>query len=207
MARIQRRIDGKGKPPAIPSQQTRKMVVGRANEKTDEELYRLCRIADYEEIVKILEFLQTRPPRNSAGLLSIPCGEADRPVRVEGGRILQRINPSSRIVPIKERHIFNKEGSAGLGIDVKVSSTSNLEILIWGNARTEEVQIVFIPTEHQSSETSEGSGELVAQNVKLIKRESLSMTIRQFKEEVGPSHAHKIFQKCRSQVYPTRQLG
>ena len=35
------------------NQQTRKAVVARANEKTDTELLRLCKIADYAEIVKI----------------------------------------------------------------------------------------------------------------------------------------------------------
>ena len=120
-----------------------------------------------------MEFLQTRALRNSAGLLVIPCGEADRPTSVEGGRILQRTNPGSRIGPIKETRVFNKEGSAG--IDVKVESISNPEILIWVNACTEEVQNcreiaaikTLILTENRSNETSEGSGKLVAQNVKL----------------------------------------
>ena len=126
-----------------------------------------------------MEFLQTRPPRNSAGLLSIPCGEADSPTSVEGGRILQRTNPRSRIGPIKEIHVFNKEGSSGT--DVKVPSTSNPELLIWVNVCTEEVhncrQIAAIKTviltENQSNETSEGSGKLVAQNVKLIAKGNL----------------------------------
>ena len=69
--------------------------------------------------------------------------------------------------------MLNKEGSAG--IDVKVPSTSNLEILTWVNACTEEVQHcrqiaaikTVILTENQSHETLEGSGKLVAHNVKL----------------------------------------
>ena len=75
--------------------------------------------------------------------------------------------------PIKERHIFNKEGSAC--IDVKVPSTSDPEILIWVDARTEEFQNcrqiaainTVILTEHQSNQTSQGSGKPVAQNVTL----------------------------------------
>ena len=102
-----------------------------------------------------------------------PCGEADRPTSVEGGRILQRTSPRSRIGPIKEIHVFNKEGSSGT--DVKVPSISNPEILIWVNVCTEEVhncrQIAAIKTliltENQSTETSGGSGKLVAQNVKV----------------------------------------
>ena len=88
------------------------------------------------------------------------------PTSVVGGRTLQRTNLGSRIVPIKDIHIFNKEGSAG--VDVKVPSTRNPEILIWANARTDEVQTcrqttatkTFILTENQSNETSEGSGKL-----------------------------------------------
>ena len=158
-----------------PNQQTRKIVVERANEETDEELYRLCKIADDAEILKIGEF-----PSNKActkqrwiGLHSIPCGEADRPTSVEGGGILQGIFSGSRMRPIKEIHIFNKEGSEC--IDLKVPSTSDPEILIWVDARTEEVQNcrqiaaikTVILTEHQSNQTSEGSGKLVAQSVKL----------------------------------------
>ena len=53
-----RKIDGRGKPSGLFSnQQTRKAVVERANEKTDTELV-LCRIADDAEILKIGEFLQ-----------------------------------------------------------------------------------------------------------------------------------------------------
>ena len=54
------------------NQQTRKAVVERANEKTHEELCRLCEIADYEEILDVREFLQARLARNRAGLLSAP---------------------------------------------------------------------------------------------------------------------------------------
>ena len=87
-----------------------------------------------------MKFLQTRPPRNSAGLLSIPCGEADRPTSVEGGRRLQRTHPGSRSGPIKEMHVFNKEGSCGT--DVKVPSTSNRESLIWVNVAQKKFTIV-----------------------------------------------------------------
>ena len=38
----------------------------------------------HAEILKIGESLQTRLARNGAGLLSIPCGEADKPTSVEG---------------------------------------------------------------------------------------------------------------------------
>ena len=147
-----------------PNQPTRMSVVERANAKTDEELYRLCQIADYADIFKIGELLQTRPARNSAGLLSIPCVEVDRPTSVEGGQLLRRIRSKSTIGPIKEINVFNKEGSAGT--DVRVPSTSNPEILTWFNACTEEVQNCrqiaaisrVILTGNQSNETSKGSG-------------------------------------------------
>ena len=118
----------------LPNQQTRKTVVERADDKTDKELYRLCKIANYAEILKIGEFLQTRPARNSPGLLSIPCGELDRPTSVVGGRLLRRIIPGSRIGPIKQINMFNKERSAGN--DVKVPSTSDLEPPIQGRIRS-----------------------------------------------------------------------
>ena len=62
--------------------------------------------------------------------------------------------------------MFNKAGSGG--IDGKVPSTSNPEILTWVNLRTEEVQncrqIAAINTvilsENQSNETSQGLGKL-----------------------------------------------
>ena len=61
-----------------------------------------CNIADYAEILKIGKFLQIRPARNSAGL----CGEAEKPTIVEGGQLLRRISPGSRIGPIKEILFF-----------------------------------------------------------------------------------------------------
>ena len=58
-----------------------------------------------------------------------------------------------------------------------VSSTSNPQILVWLNACTEEVQNcrqiaaigTVIQTDYQYKETSEGSGEPVAQGVTLTK--------------------------------------
>ena len=44
--------------------------------------------------------------------------------------------PGIRIGTIKGKDMFNKRRSAG--IDVKVPSTSDPEMLIWVNARTEE---------------------------------------------------------------------
>ena len=71
------------------------------------------KIADYAEIFNIGELHQTRPARNSAGMLSIPCGEVDRPTSVEGGQLLRRISPRSRIGPIKERNIFQRRRKRG----------------------------------------------------------------------------------------------
>ena len=85
----------------LPNQQTTKAVVERANETTDKELVRLCKIADYAEILKIGEILRTRPAINSAGMPSVSCGEADKPTSVEGEQLLRRICPGSRIGPIK----------------------------------------------------------------------------------------------------------
>ena len=42
----------------LPNQQTRKAVVERANEKTDEEVYRLCTIANYAEILRSGSFVR-----------------------------------------------------------------------------------------------------------------------------------------------------
>ena len=86
----------------FPNHETTRAVVERANESTEEELVRLCKIAHYAEILKIGEFLHTRPSRNSVAMLSIPCGEVDRPASVEGGQLLRRIRPGSRIGPIEE---------------------------------------------------------------------------------------------------------
>ena len=70
----------------FPNHQTTKAVVESANESTDEELFRLCENAGYAKILKIGEFLQTSPARNSAGMLSILCGEAGNPTSEEGGQ-------------------------------------------------------------------------------------------------------------------------
>ena len=61
------------------------------------------------------------------------CEEVDRPTSVEGGPLLQRIRPGSKIGPIEEILIFHIEGSSGR--DVKVPSTSNPEILTWVRAQ------------------------------------------------------------------------
>ena len=55
-------------------------------------------------------------------MLCTPCGEVDRPTSATGGRY------SEESVPEAE------------GIDVKVPSTDNAEMLVWVNACTEEVQ-------------------------------------------------------------------
>ena len=93
---------------------------------------------DCTDILKIGEFIQTRPARNSDGELSIPSGEAARPTSVEGGQVLRRIGLGSRIGPIEDISIFHKEGT--LSIDVKVPSTSDREIPVWVNACTDEIQ-------------------------------------------------------------------
>ena len=160
----------------FPNQQTTKAVVERATETTYKEVGRLCKLAEHAEILKIGDFFQTKLARNSAGVLSIPCWEADRPTGIERGRILRRIYPGSRIGPIKEINLFSKEWSSG--IDVKVPSMSNSEILIWVNAWAEEVphcrQIAainaFILIENQNNEASE---ELVAKGVTLIAKGDL----------------------------------
>ena len=62
LACIQRKIDGRGEPPAF-TESTNKKDSCRKSERKDRELYRLCKIADYAEILKIGEFLQTRLAR------------------------------------------------------------------------------------------------------------------------------------------------
>ena len=99
----------------LPNQQARKTIVERANEKTDEEPYRLCNTADYAEIHEDLEFFRTGPAQNSAGLLSIPCGEVDRPTSVEGGQLLRRISPGCRnLKPIYRNSVLDPALAHGM---------------------------------------------------------------------------------------------
>ena len=63
----------------------------------------------YAEILKIGEFCQTRPSRNSDEMIRIPCGEADRPTSVEGGQLLRRTSPGSKIGLIKEKIFSTKK--------------------------------------------------------------------------------------------------
>ena len=122
----------------IPSKETTEAVVERANVTKDKELVRLCKNADYAEILKIGRYLQTRPARNRTGKLCTRCEEFDKPTSSISGRVLRRTNPASRIGQIKDRTIFDKEGCSG--IDVKVPSTNNSETLVWVNACTAEVR-------------------------------------------------------------------
>ena len=118
------------------------------------------------------KFFQTTPPRSSAGLLSKPHGEVDRPTNTKNGTSLRKIIPSSRIGPINEINRFSKEGSAGFGVEVP--NTSNPELLICvivctevQNCRQIAAINTVILTEKSSNETSEGSGKVGAQNVSL----------------------------------------
>ena len=147
-------------------------------------------------------------------MLSIPCGEADKPTCVEGGQLLRRIIHGTRIGPIKELNIFNKKRN--VGIDLKVPSTSDPELLIWVNSCTDDVQncrrIAAVNTvilrENQNNEISEGSGEVVTQGVTLIAKGGPEHEHLPIQGGVGLSfHAQEIFQVRRSQVYPKRQLG
>ena len=150
----------------LPNHQTTKAVVERATKRQTKNIFDCVQIAASAETLKISEFLQVRPARDSAGLLSISCGEADRPTCVGGGQVLRRIILGSRLGPVKERNIFKQEGSSG--IDVKVPSTNDPEISIWVHACTDEVQNcrqiaaikTIILTENPSNETSEASGNL-----------------------------------------------
>ena len=101
------RLTAEGNLQLVANHQITKAVVQRANECTENDLVRLCGIVDYAEILRIGEFLQTRPSRNSTGILSIPCGEVDRPTGVEGGQVLRKICPGSKIGPIEEINIFS----------------------------------------------------------------------------------------------------
>ena len=166
-----RMIDGRGKPPAISDQQTRKAVVERANNKTDTELVRLCKIVDYSQ-----------NPEDRRILSDSACKKQRWNVRhtLTNRPVLKVDNYFEESVPEAELGRSNKqEGSAGT--DVKVPSTSNFEILIWVNAFTDEVQHcrqiaainTVILTENQNNETSEGPGEPVAPSVTLIAKGDL----------------------------------
>ena len=173
------------------------------------------KLHDYAEILKIGEFLQPKPARNSAGMLSTPCGDFDRPTSVEGGQLLRRICPRSRSGPINEIIVFNKEGSEG--INVKVQSTSNPEILIWFNACTEEVQNCrqiaaiswVVLTENQSNETSKGSGKPCSTECHIDSQgKPWAWATADSRNKIGLLfHAQVIFQKRHGQVYPKRQPG
>ena len=127
------------------------------------------------------ENLQPIPPKKRNNRSS--CRKCDRTTRqkksfdcatlqISGSSFKQGMH-ESRLGPTKEIHIFDKEGSAG--IDVKVPSTDNLEMLVWVNACTDDVQngrqIVATGTvtliENQSDETSQSSGQRAAQGVTL----------------------------------------
>ena len=70
----------KGNLRLVPNTETTEAVVERANVTRDKELGRLCENADYIKILKIGQYLQTRPARNSSGILCTHCGELDQPV-------------------------------------------------------------------------------------------------------------------------------
>ena len=89
LACIQREIDGRGKALAT-TETTNKKDVCRKSERKDRRRTCSTKFADHADILKIGELFQTRLARNSAGLLSIPCGKADRPTSVEGGRTLTK---------------------------------------------------------------------------------------------------------------------
>ena len=94
----------------FPNQQTRKMVVERANKTTDKELVRLCLQLKQKSCGSGNYFKQGL--YETALDYSAYLAEADKPTSVEGGRILQRTNPRSRSGPITEIHILNKEALA-----------------------------------------------------------------------------------------------
>ena len=73
--------------------------------------------------------------------------------------------PTAELGPIKGIHIFNEERSAGM--DVKVPSTRNFEILIWVNASTKEVQNSR-QKKLKTRRHQKASGEPAAQGVTLI---------------------------------------
>ena len=54
-------------------------VVGQADDVQGDEIVRLCNVANYAESLKIEQYLQTRPAKNSLRKLCILRGEDDRP--------------------------------------------------------------------------------------------------------------------------------
>ena len=88
-----------------------------------------CKITHYAEILKL---------KSSAAILSILCGESEKPTNVEGGQLLQRVSARSRSGLSREIHFSTKKEGAGIG--VTVPSTNNPQILVWLNACTKEVQ-------------------------------------------------------------------
>ena len=98
----------------ILNEETNEAVVEKGNVTREKELLRLCTNTNYAEILRIGQYIQTRPARNSSGTRCTPCGEADRPTRLIGGRVLRRISPGCTI---QKNTFFGMEGCSG--IDVK----------------------------------------------------------------------------------------
>ena len=89
------------------------------------------------------------------------------------------MHPASKNGLIQELSVNDRRGCSG--IDVKVPGTENLEILVWVNACTNEIQhcrqIVAINTvilkENPDNETSTSSGKLAARDVAWEAKEDL----------------------------------
>ena len=150
--------------------ETTEAVVERTNVARDKQVVPLYDTTDYAENLNIGQYLQTRPAGNCSGMFCTPCGEVVRPTNSTNGRLLRRKIPRSKIRPIEEMTIFDTEGCSG--IDVKVPSTENPEMLVWASACTNEVQNcrqiastnTVVLTENPHNETPE-TGQLVAKGV------------------------------------------
>ena len=112
----------------IPNRGTTTAVVERANVTKTNFWDCVIKNADDAGILEIGQCLQTRPARNSSGKLCQACGEVDKPTSSIAGRELRRISAGNSIGQIKEINMIDKEGCSG--IDVRVPSTNNPEMLV-----------------------------------------------------------------------------
>ena len=163
--------------PLVPNQQTRKAVVEKANEKTDKELVRLCKILDYAEIRKIGRILSNKACKkqrwiaqhtlwrswqtNHCWTWTITSNNFSRKQYCADQRFQQWRKLWQRCDSAKREQPWDVD----LGECVHRRS-SNIVVRLQQSVRSFWQKI-------KSSETSEGSGQLAAQDVPLIAKGSL----------------------------------
>ena len=124
----------------IPKRETTEAVDERANVKRDKELVRLCKIADYADTMKIGQYLQTRPARKQLGNALHTLWRSWQTNKFLRWAFTLKNHSRNAELGRPKKYVFDTEGCSG--IDVKVPSAKNPEMLVWVNACTDEVKIV-----------------------------------------------------------------